>query len=355
LAQGAYFWHPFDTFVEQVGMAKGAGRKMGKAGVVKGTATLKRKPSASGTSTGGTLTTTIQSLKDGVAIGEVGDTNRDKGKAEKAKRDREQLPPHIVSMLDDKSLSRKEKTKAINSLYTLDTKSGTYTLNAKEKIFEEYKKSYEKKFGLDQHEAVPKSIMKGSFFNNSEDAFQEALKLGEIRATVSGDGQQFYAFRKLVAGTEKGSVDESRLTGQKKVSAETAQAINDVLSKSGWDFNFATKKAQAALANGTIPSGFKDILTKGIDAQEKLAKDAGKLLSKFESGSENYVKLKRGITKTQTAVNMFRHILEWEEMPDESPCRVEALNQLLYDTAIETEQFNLDIETSKGSLKAKAK
>ena len=58
-------------------------------------------------------------------------------------------------------------------------------------MFEEHKSLYQRKYGKDELKALPKSLMKGQFFQNNEAAFQEALQWGDVEVTMEGDNE-FY-------------------------------------------------------------------------------------------------------------------------------------------------------------------
>ena len=131
---------------------------------------------------------------------------RDKGKSIKFNSMRRSLPAHIVHLYDTEALSkpspREFRTQVINQLFT-KLKNGRYSLNAEKPMFQEAKKLYERKYGKDSETGLPKSVLKGLYFQNSESSFQEALSSGDVYVTHSEDGVEFFGFRKIEAGRER--------------------------------------------------------------------------------------------------------------------------------------------------------
>ncbi|CAK9046746.1 unnamed protein product, partial [Durusdinium trenchii] len=64
------------------------------------------------------------------------------------------------------------------------------------------KKLYEHKYGKDSETGLPKSVLKGLYFQNSESSFHEALSSGDVYVMHSEDGVEFFGFRKIEAGSQ---------------------------------------------------------------------------------------------------------------------------------------------------------
>ena len=131
---------------------------------------------------------------------------RDKGKNLKFNSMRRSLPAHIIHLYDTEALSkpspREFRAQVINQLFT-KLKNGRYSLNAEKPMFQEAKKLYERKYGKDSETGLPKSVLKGLYFQNSESAFQEAISSGDVYVMNSEDGVEFFGFRKIEAGRER--------------------------------------------------------------------------------------------------------------------------------------------------------
>ena len=139
---------------------------------------MKRPAAPSAKGGKGSIAATVKELKDGMTEDKedkddeetADDLKRDKGKAEKFKAMRQQLPAHIVHLYDEaansKASPRSFRTKLINELFDRQS-NGRYTLRDDKPLFVEHKALYEKKFNKDSHVAYPKSVMCGLYFHNS--------------------------------------------------------------------------------------------------------------------------------------------------------------------------------------------
>ena len=150
-----------------------------------------------------------------------------KEKVEKFAKVKDQLPAHIIDLHDNQakkaSSPRDFRTTIINKLFT-KLPNGQYQINSKDQMFEEHKMLVEKKFGKDEHQAYPKSIMRGKYFKNNNDALNDAVRDGSVQVTLV-DGQEFYAFRTLRTGTEKAAVTTQSVKGSHKISMHQYQMM----------------------------------------------------------------------------------------------------------------------------------
>ena len=154
------------------------------------------------------------------------------------------IPHHICDLFENSAASelgsRAHQTKVINKLFTKQ-KNGRWQLNVTDPMFEEHRSTYEKKFGKDEHKALPKSIIKGLYFHNDEAAFQAAVSSGEVRRTTDGDGHEFWSFRQLKAGTEKSSTHNQETRGLKHIDVQSYQKLNEAMDGLGWGLTFSKK------------------------------------------------------------------------------------------------------------------
>ena len=101
---------------------------------------------------------------------------RNKAKGEKWARMRAagQIPKHIVDLYDngaEGSLSKRDfRTQIVNALFEKSTTTGLFQMNTKQKMFTEAFKVYQAKYARDEQEGFAKSILKGLYFHNSEEA-----------------------------------------------------------------------------------------------------------------------------------------------------------------------------------------
>ena len=132
-----------------------------------GRASMKR-PSANKNS----IADAVKEMKQGVTEDseDPQEEKRDKGKAEKFKAMRGQLPSHILNLYDDaansKSSPRAFRTQLVNALFD-KTSSGRYILRDDKPMFTEHKALYEKRYNKDAHVALPRGVMLGLYFHNS--------------------------------------------------------------------------------------------------------------------------------------------------------------------------------------------
>lgn len=142
-------------------------KKKGSDG--KGGKNMKRPAAATGKNT---IADAVKEMERGVGeeSEQEGEEKRDKGKAEKFKAMRGQLPSHILNLYDEaansKSSPRAFRTQLVNALFD-KTASGRYVLRDDKPMFVEHKALYEKRYNKDAHVALPRGVMLGLYFHNS--------------------------------------------------------------------------------------------------------------------------------------------------------------------------------------------
>ena len=119
--------------------------------------------------------------------------------------------------------------------------NGKYEMNLAEPLFEEHKTMYSRKYGKDEQKALPKSVMKGLYFQNSEADFAQALDCGDLKVTMDG-GNTFYAFRQLKVGKEKGTEHVQGVASKKKLDPNEYKVISDTLDGLNWSFEMTAKE-----------------------------------------------------------------------------------------------------------------
>ena len=108
-------------------------------------------------------------------------------------------------------------------------------------MFEEHKSLYQRKYGKDELKALPKSVLKGLYFQNNETAFQEAPHCGDIEVTREGD-KEFYTFRRMTVGRERCPEHVQRLTSKAKVTQDDYKVMASALDALNWSFEIAKKE-----------------------------------------------------------------------------------------------------------------
>jgi hypothetical protein len=216
-----------------------------------------------------------KAIANEAADDEDDDPARDKGKGEKFAKMKPSLPNFIQHMFDTTALEqpspRDYRSKLINKLF-VKRPNGRYELNVKDGMFTQAKETFERKFGKDQTKGMPKSIMKGQFFQNSEAAFQEAKATGEIFSTWD-EGEEFWCYRAISVGKETGSMQRTGTSSDTAVTRDEMAIMNESIAALGWKFNFDQPKNKAILDKGEVPPALLKIMHQAEEAMKKLCKE----------------------------------------------------------------------------------
>ena len=142
----------------------------------------------------GKINKTIAELQEGLT--DCDEEQRDKGKALKYKKlkDSGALPEHVTHLIEVESKkassSRQFKSWAINRLFSRAA-DGQLVLNLQDGLFQESQQVFSSTFRKENDKIMPKSILKGLYFGNNEQAFQAALDAGDIGEVLEGDKVMF--------------------------------------------------------------------------------------------------------------------------------------------------------------------
>jgi hypothetical protein len=281
--------------------------------------------------------------------------SRDKGKGQKFAKVKANLPPHILDLYENEakkhSSPRDFRTMIINKLFTR-LPNGQLQLNCKAPIFEEHKTMMERKFGTDEHKALPRSIMKGKYFANDNAALDAAVADGSVKVTVV-DGSEFFAFRVLRAGIEKSTNQTQTIRGAMKITNDQYALMASTISALGWSFDFDAKVPHKLLDSGKLSEAMTTVLGQAKESNEKLQKESMKILSKLSNSSPLFAPLKKGITAMDKNLQNISHVLTWKELPDETAVTKHKFDKFIFEIAEATEKMNELVLTTKASLKAK--
>ena len=88
---------------------------------------------------------------------------------------------------------------------------------------------------------MPKSVLKGLYFQNNETAFQTELDCGDIEVTMEGD-KEFYTFRQMKVGKEKCSEHVQRLNSKAKVTQDDYHIMASLLDALNWSFEITKEE-----------------------------------------------------------------------------------------------------------------
>ena len=126
----------------------------------------------------------------------------------------------------------------------------------------------------------------------------------------------------------------------------------DTISSLGWSFDFAKTKTKM-LEGGVLSHAMSEVLLQAKDSNDKLNKEALKLMTKLSDTSPHYGSVKKGITTMEKNLHTINHVLQWQEMPDETVITKDKFDKMIFSIAESTEKMNELIMSVKGALKAK--
>ena len=296
-------------------------------------------------------------LDEGSEHSEEDDDKRDKAKGQKYQKMKSALPDHVIDLIEKQSQKasspRLFKTQIINKLFKRNP-DGRLELNLDDDVFSEHRKIYSKKFSKEKETAYPESILRGLYFNNSQDALDRAKQAGEVVAVEGSNGKTLWAFESLSRGVENAKVEEQRLASSKKVSKEQAKMLAQCFAEVGWSWRYSEGDVQSLQNGKKIPQQILDLCKQATDSQNKLCKEAMTLIKgwKGEGHQETMMKLKRGHATCTVNLAKLAHMKEFRELPDDLEPTKGNLDNLMQEMALHTKSYNELIETSKGILRS---
>ena len=206
--------HPMKAMAKAKGKAKASPKAVAKPAM--------KKP-ATAESQGGTINKSIQDMQGGLTSQDV-EESRDKGMAlkyanlHKAGR----LPAFVSHLVEEESKkaasSRQFKTFVINRLFDRQP-DGSLRLNLGSPLLQEAEELYSRTYARKAEKALPKSIMRGLYFGNSQEAMDKALAEGEIAETTE-EGKKYYSFTSFEVATEQGKNTSHKMSRQSKLSQQ---------------------------------------------------------------------------------------------------------------------------------------
>ncbi|CAK9055824.1 unnamed protein product [Durusdinium trenchii] len=167
----------------------------------------------------------------------------------------------------------------------------------------------------------------------------------------SEDGVEFFGFRKIEAGRERGTTREQSVLKEKKITADQSNCLEDLLEQLNWSFNWKKTDAKSMVEGEKLPESVLKLLTQAITSETKLSGDAFKLLKKIgDDGGADYKGLKLLYTESQTHLSSrtSRSFLA-RRTP---PLTKEAFDLRMKKVAAHAQKLNEAIESTKGKMKA---
>lgn len=285
------------------------------------------------------------------------DTNaRDKMKAEKWARMKTAgaLPAYLINLYEEEAKhsplgKRRFQTEVINKLFKKN-ETGQWELDASDVQFQSHKALYEKRYNRDETEALPKSLLLGMYFQHDETKFTKALDQGEIEFVREENGVRFFAYRRITAGTDKGTDNTLTASGSKRGTKEQFEEVGALLGKLKWTLKRSSTDSKA-LENGKLPTSFDALVAKARTACDKLMKDTLKL--EKDLPHEKMSVMKDGYKTMSKHLGTLDHMKAFCEFPDGSSISATTFENCMGDIAQSVDQLNTKVEEFKGYVKAK--
>eukprot|EP00435_Cladocopium_sp_Y103_P050735 s3256_g15.t1 len=314
------------------------------------TGAVMKKPAANAVKA---LKNEVQKYKqneDDEETNDVNDKSRDKMKAEKWARMKAAgaLPAYLINLYEEEAKhsplgKRRFQTEVINKLFKKG-ESGQWELDASDVQFQSHKALYEKKYNRDEKEALPKSLLLGMYFQGDDTKFTKAL--GEIEFVREENGVRFYAYRRITAGTDKGTENTLAATGSKRGTKEQFEEIGALLGKLKWSLKRSPSDSKA-LENGKLPAFFDALVAKARTACDKLMKDTLKLEKDVPHDKKSV--MKDGYKTMSKHLATLDHMKAFCEFPDGTGISTTTFENCMGDV----DQLNTKVEEFKGYVKAK--
>ena len=285
------------------------------------------------------------------------EAGRDKSKGQKYVKMKNELPEHVVDLIEKQSAKsaspREFKTQIINKLFTRDS-NGKLVLNLDDPVFTEHKKIFMKKYSKETETALPESVLRGLYFNNSQTALDEAKAAGDVVPVERPDGRTFWCFEAMEKGVVAGKMEEQEINQKKKVSKDQLKLLADNFAAVGWTWKYQDKDVSSLADAKKIPAAILNIVNQATDSQSKLMKEAMSMIKNWKGEKENrdLVALKHGHATCSQNLAKLQHMKEFQELPgDMAPTRAN-LDKIMMEMAVHTKDYNELVETCRGRLRA---
>ena len=296
---------------------------------------------------------TIEALKQGVP-----EEARDKGKAQRYAKERDNLPQYVRVLIDEESRKSGHKrawqSAAMNRLYSRQS-DGSLSLNLSDPLFQQASTMYESGYSRNEDQAYPASIMRNRFFNGSKHEFDTALAEGDIYETTGKDDKVMYAFNTMTVGIEQEKRTDHKVTAKKSIDKNTFQELMAAYHNVGW--KFSKKQAEAMVDDeGVMAGAALTLVDQALASLDKINKETGALLkSKQPFEKEMLSSLKQGYAKSTGFVQTLNQLKDFHIMPDGSAPTKKTLDTFFMEVALRAQKLNKKVEEAKGHLRANSK
>ena len=276
------------------------------------------------------------------------------------------IPEHILNVID-KATTRAGKTTLLNKLFKQD-QQGQWIMQTQDPAFQVSTVSSDVRFGVDQENTYPRSIMVHHYYRGNEQAFLQALDDGEVFAVENENknGPPMYSFLSATSGRRKELNKQMKLDSgptrlNQREHAQMERSMSAVASWADWTQQASLpdqgQPAQLALTAGRedVPIAFEKLvptLQEAKQAQEKLLKDVSKVLPSLQKHPDLRLEYKEACATLTENSNKLANILTWQEFPD-GPTTKKTMDELVQSLAESTSKAYEKMEQVKAAIKAR--
>lgn len=195
--------------------------------------------------------------------------------------------------------------------------------------------------------------MLGLYFHGDKGAFEAAQRKGEVfKVTEKGSDVDFFAFRKVVIGSEDGKETNHQASSHRKISSQDLEALKSAFRTLKWSFNFNTVDSTVGEA-GELSEEAQSLLKQAISAMEKLTRESKGLITSWSGCADQLKELKAAYSKGLHTSSQLSHIQDLSSFADGTKVTKTSFFSFIREVAVEMEKFNIILMRCKGEAKAR--
>jgi hypothetical protein len=169
------------------------------------------------------------------------------------------LPAHIVEQYQHGTVNnkhpRKFQTQFVNSLFERDQTSGKLVMTPNAPMFQAWKTTGTAQEFHDKQVGLPKRVFMGKYFNNSEQALNDAIANDEVQVMLY-EGKEWYVFRSLEFDKiQTKSYEQKLLQSEKGLDKSGCKELVQAFDEVTFDFGkYITPKLSTSLSSSSSSS-----------------------------------------------------------------------------------------------------
>eukprot|EP00438_Fugacium_kawagutii_P008317 Skav206340 [mRNA] locus=scaffold1420:525939:526722:+ [translate_table: standard] len=186
------------------------------------------------------------------------------------------------------------------------------------------------------------------------EAMDRAIEVGDVVQFQGDDGRDYYKFRRMTVGQERGAENSHGGQDETKADPKHFGSLKEIVTKLEWTFDH-TDKHDFAKDDGKIPKQIETLLNQAKGALDKLSKDSIKCLQKDANKlPDGGKKLRNLYSQAQKDLHNIEHVRMFKELPDQRPLTKATFDACVMAVAEHVEQLNEELETTKALIKARS-